>query len=313
MGPESIQKALVVGAGVMGHSIAQVFAQAGLSVNLVDLDKKALDRAMGLIRGNLEVLAAAGRIEADRIPEILGRVHPGTDLAAAAQGMPFALEAVAEVPTVKQEVFAALERHAPEEAILASNTSSLDIFNIVSLSRPQRFLGVHWFAPPHIIPLVEIAPGPETAPELVRQTGEFMRQVGKEPVVMKKFVPGFIVNRIQRLISTAVFEMLANDWATAEEIDRAVKASLGVRLPVVGVAQTMDFAGLDLIYDIQKAAGNVQPLIEELVAKGHFGAKTSRGIYDYQGRSEADILRKRDERYLKVLETLEAINSFEPV
>jgi 3-hydroxybutyryl-CoA dehydrogenase len=217
------------------------------------------------------------------------------------------------VPSLKRELFKALDEFCPPTAILASNTSSLNIFDIVEVSRPERLVVAHWFAPPHIIPLVEVVPGPRSSPDAVAWTAALMERIGKRPVVMRQFVPSFIVNRIQHAIGEAVMEMLSNGWATPEEIDLAVKSTLGIRLPVVGVVQSMDFTGLKLVYDIQKARGRVVPLIEEKVKAGHLGASASRGLYDYGGRTEEEILRKRDERYIKMLEQLERILAFEPI
>ncbi len=308
-----IKKVVVVGAGVMGHSMAQVFAAAGVEAGLVDVDATALDRALGLVASNLKTLARFGRVAEADIPAIIGRIQPTTDLAAAAEGADFALEAVVEVPEVKYEVFRRLEQDCGPGVVLASNTSSLDVFRDYEAADPSRLVYAHWFAPPHIVPLVEIAPGPATAPGVAEFVAALMTRLGKRPVVMKQFVPSFIVNRIQGAIHDAVLEMLARGWASAEEIDLAVKSSLGVRLPVVGVAQTLDFTGLDLIYDILKARGKTHPLIEAKVERRELGAKTSRGIYDYGGRSEAEILAERDARYLRVLALLEEIDVFRPV
>jgi 3-hydroxyacyl-CoA dehydrogenase len=140
-----------------------------------------------------------------------------------------------------------------------------------------------------------------------------MVKVGKQPVVLKQFVPSFIVNRIQNYMSMAVFEILANNWATPEEIDLAVKCSLGVRLPVVGVVQLMDFTGLDLVNDISKNHGFTIPMIEELVRSGHLGAKTSKGFYDYQGRSEEAITAERDSRLIKVDDMLRGLKTRESI
>lgn len=304
---------MVVGAGVMGHSMAHVFAQAGIEVNLVDLNETVLDHAMDLIKANLETLAEFQKISGDDIPEILSRIHPYTDLAGGAEGVDFAIEAVAEVPDVKREVFSQLDQFCPGNTVIASNTSSLDIFSIAQISRPERLVVAHWFAPPHIIPLVEVVPGPKTSQEVVELTANVMKRLGKKTVIMKEFVPAFIVNRIQHSISRAVWEMLEKGWATPEEIDLAIKLSLGIRLPIVGVVQTTDFTGLDLIYDIMKSEGSISPLVEEKVKQGHLGVKTSKGVYDYGEQSEAEILRKRDRRYLKLLDYLEGIKAFEPI
>jgi len=304
---------VVVGAGVMGHSMAHVFAQAGIEVNLVDLDETVLEHAMDLMKANLETLAEFQKISGDDIPEILSRIHPYTDLAGGAEGVDFAVEAVAEVPDVKREVFSQLDQFCAGNTVIASNTSSLDIFSIAQISRPERLVVAHWFAPPHIIPLVEVVPGPKTSQEVVELTANVMKRLGKKTVIMKEFVPAFIVNRIQHSISRAVWEMLEKGWATPEEIDLAIKLSLGIRLPIVGVVQTTDFTGLDLIYDIMKSEGSISPLVEEKVKQGHLGVKTSKGVYDYGEQSEAEILRKRDRRYLKLLDYLEGIKAFEPI
>ena len=313
MNHNDVKRTVVVGAGVMGHSIAHVFAQAGIEVNLVDLNETVLEHAMDLMKANLETLAEFNKVSGDDIPEILARIHPTTDLAGGAKGVDFAVEAVAEVPDVKREVFSQLDQFCPGNTVIASNTSSLDVFEIEQIKKPERLVVAHWFAPPHIIPLVEVVPGPKTAKEVVEFTANLMKRLGKKPVIMKEFVPAFIVNRIQHSISQAVWEMLEKGWATPEEIDLAIKLSLGIRLPIVGVVQTTDFTGLNLIYDIMKAEGRVNPLVEEKVKQGHLGVKTSKGVYDYGERNEAEILKKRDQKYLKLLDYLEGIKAFEPV
>lgn len=313
MDPQQLEHALVVGAGVMGHAVAQVFAQAGIDVDLVDVDEKALTRAMSLIPSNLATLAEFGWVPDAEIPDILARIRPSMDLAVAAKDAGFVTEAVDEVPDIKQEVFAQLDEFCSPDTILASNTSSLDIFKIARIKRPERLITAHWFAPPHIIPLVEVTGGPNTASSVVTATAELMRRLGKRPLVMNQFIPAFIVNRIQNGIARAVWEMLEQGWATPEQIDLAVKTSLGIRLPIVGVVQTVDFTGLDVVADIMRARGSVTPMIEEKVTQGHLGAKTSKGLYDYGGRSEEEILQKRDRQYLKMLEHLEGIQAFDPI
>ncbi len=313
MNSNSVGTVLVVGAGVMGHSIAQVFAQAGIGVNLVDLEETRLLRALSLIRTNLDVLAEFGRLPSNEIPKVLGRIRLSTDLAASAKDAEFALEAVSEVPEIKNKVFSQLDEFCPQDTVLASNTSSLNIFKIACVKRPERLIVAHWFAPPHIIPLVEVVPGPDTRPEVVVFTAELMKRLGKKPLLLKKYIPSFIVNRIQNSIAKVVWEMLEKDWETPEQIDFAVKTSLGIRLPIVGVVQSADFTGLDLVADIMRAYGEVNPVVAEKVKQGQLGAKTSQGIYDYGSRSEEEILMKRDRQYLKMLEHLERIQAFDPV
>jgi len=312
MNHEDVKRAVIVGAGTMGHSIAQVFAQAGIEVSLVDLQEDILERANRLIKGNLSTLANHGKVSHEEIPAILNRIHLTTDLASAAEKADFALEAVVEVPEIKREVFQQLNDSCPEGAVLASNTSSLNIFDIVKVSQPSRLVVAHWFSPPHIIPLVEVVPGPETSAKVLSFTADLMKRIGKHPITLKQFVPSFIVNRIQGAILSSVQRMIENGWATPAEIDLAVKLSLGIRIPVVGVVQTFDFTGLDCLRDQLRANTQVPSFLEEKVKQGHLGIKTSKGLYDYQGRSEEEILQKRDELYLKMLEHLESINAFEP-
>lgn len=308
-----VKAAAVVGAGTMGHSIAQVFAQAGIGVSLVDVDAGVLASAGDRIRSNLETLAGSGSVARGSIEDIVSLITMTTDLEEAASRADFITEAVPEVPEIKKDVFARLEKACSQGTVIASNTSGLDIYETVEAERPERLVIAHWFAPPHIIPLVEVVPGPLTSRETVAFTASLMRRLGKEPVVLKGFTRAFIVNKIQNMISLAVFELLGSGLATPEDIDRAVKYSLGIRLPVVGVVQTMDFTGLDLVADVGRSYGMNIPFIAEKVGRGELGAKTSRGIYDYGGRSEAEILEKRDGRYLSMLAHLGSMGAFEPV
>jgi 3-hydroxybutyryl-CoA dehydrogenase len=315
MDAKEVRKVAVIGAGIMGHGIAQVFAQSGIEAGLVDLKEDILERASRLIRMNLRTLAAEGIVDERDLPAITKRIHMTTDLDEAVRDADFVLEAVAEIPDVKKAIFLKLDQICREDAILASNTSSLDIFAIAGdVTRRDRLIVAHWFAPPQIIPLVEIAPGPETSSQTLAFTSDLMERIGKRPVVMKAFAPSFIVNRIQQYIGLAAIEIVSKGWATPEDIDLAVKTSLGIRLPIVGVMQTLDFTGLDLVAHVLKSTlGQVPPFIADRVEKGEFGAKTSKGIYDYGGRTEEEILEKRDKMYLSMLEQLQKMKAFDPV
>ena len=315
MNIDEIKKVLVIGAGTMGHSIAQVYAQKGIEVNLVDLNQKKLKHAITLIKSNLNTLAKFGRVPHDEISVIIKRIHLFTEIANAAKETNLAMEAVNEKVDIKKKVFSQLDKYCSEDAIIASNTSGLDIFSIADVKQPERLIIHHWCAPPHIIPLVEIVPGPNTSQEIIKFSTKLLESLGKKPVVLKNFFHNFIVNRIQSVIYVQVYEMLKKGWATAEQIDLAVKANLGLRIPILGVVQTQDFTGLDLVLDKQKEfrINRNYPQVEELVKKGHFGVKSGKGFYDYGGRSEAEILKKRDEYCLQILETLEKLNTFKPI
>lgn len=313
MQPMDVKKVLVVGAGVMGHSISLALSLAGREVALVDVDREKLSHALHLIERAFEVLCEAGKADPAEKKTVVGRVATYTDLEEASRGCHLVIEAVPEVPEAKKEVFARLGELCPPDAILASNTSGLDIFEFVDVENPSRLLITHWFNPPHIIPLVEVVPGPETSPEAVSFTMNFLESIGKVPVALKGFTRAFIVNKIQNMMGLAVFELLGSGLVDPEEIDRAVKYSIGIRMPVIGVVQSLDFTGLDLVADIARSYGLNVPFIEELVGRGRLGVKTAAGIYDYGDREEAEILAKRDRLFLQLMDRMEEMGTFGPV
>ena len=312
--PEVVRSVAVIGAGVMGHAIAQVFAQAGLAVHLVDMDEEVLRIAPERIAYNLETMALAGRIREEDIPAVLGRVTTTTDLAAAAREAEFAIEAVSENPATKQAVFSALEGSAGEDVVLASNTSGLMLYDVMEFERPERVVCAHWFAPPHIVPLVELAGGSSTDAASLEWAAALLERVGKRPLVMDRFAEAFIANRIMMAMADAAEELMEEGAADLYAIDQAIKTSVGVRLGVVGIFQSLDFNGLDLIAEGRLSMGlDVPAYLAEPVGRGHYGPKTGAGFYDYGGRNEADVLRKRDLAYLSVLSALEAGGGFDPV
>jgi 3-hydroxybutyryl-CoA dehydrogenase len=309
-----IEKALVVGSGVMGSTIAQVYATGGAKVAVFDVEEKALNRALTLIKAGLETFVGLGKLTSEQAEAALNRISFHQDLASAAHGAQLAMEVVPEVPAIKQKVLGQLAEVCAADVVIASNTSALNIFEIVAdIKNPERLVIAHFFAPAHIVPLVEVVPGPKTSAETLERTAEFLTRVGKSPVVMKKYGPGFIVNRIQKAIGETCLDMIEEGLADPAEIDNAVKLSLGVRLPIVGVVQTFDFQGLDMLLATQRNYGKVYAFIEKLVEQGRLGAKSAAGIYDYQGRNELEILRKRDELYLKMNDFLKEIHAFDPV
>ncbi|MFX0010968.1 MAG: 3-hydroxyacyl-CoA dehydrogenase family protein [Candidatus Hermodarchaeota archaeon] len=304
----------IIGAGTMGHGIAQVYAQAGFKVILVDTNLEILKHAMKLIESNLQVLAEFNKVGVNEIPSILSRIYTTTDFERAVEGKKFVLEAVSEIPEIKKHIFNQLAEICPNDAVLASNTSTLDIFKLLKdIKNQKRLITHHWFAPPHIIPLVEVAPSKKTSKEVINFSIELLQKIGKKPILINKFIPTYIVNKIQNAISGAMYELLTMKIATAEEIDFAIKSTLGIRLPIVGIVQSQDFTGLDLIYDIQKSMGGILPLIKEKVENNHLGAKTGKGFYEYNGKTEEEILKIRDRLYLQQLEFLEKTTNFKPI
>jgi len=309
-----IQNVAIVGAGTMGHSLAQVFAQGGYDVWLTDVKEEILSKAKSLIGANLQTLVELKLLLEKDAAKALTRLHTTTRIEEAGRNADFVIEAIIEDTSAKKEMFKTLDRVCPAHAILASNTSYLDIFKFVETGRPEKVLITHWFAPPHIVPLVEIVRGPQTSAEVVEAVKALMIKVGKKPIVISKFLPGFIANRLQSALNREVLFLLDNGYATAEDIDWATKASFGLRMPIVGLVKRFDFTGLDLT---QKILRNRQyeppqgmdhsPSIDRLVAQGRLGAKTGAGFYNYGGRSPEEIMKERDLKLIKLRELLKEL------
>ena len=298
----------IIGAGTMGHSLAQVFAQGGYQVFLNDLSEEALSKALTLMSSNLDTLSRAGLFDpAEKSNVLEQRITCTTDLARAVAQSELVIEAIVEDPEAKKQLFSELDRLAPPEAILSSNTSYLDIFKFVETGRPEKVIITHWFTPPHIVPLVEIVQGPQTGSETVAIVERILNDLGKQTIVLKKFLPGFIANRLQAALSQEVYRLIDEGYATPEDIDVATKASFGLRMPILGLVKRADFAGLDLIQrNLRNKAYTAPPVrdksetIDALVSQGNFGVKTCKGFYDYGDASVEEILRERDEKLLKL-------------
>jgi 3-hydroxybutyryl-CoA dehydrogenase len=310
---EQINKITVIGAGTMGHGIAQCFAQAGYDVSMMDSVQAGLDRAFVLIDASLGVMVDAGTVDQADIPAIKARIRPTTSLAEAVRDADIVFECVAENKEVKKAVFAEIDVCAPPHALLASNTTFLNIFDFVESTYPGRVLIAHWYAPPQIIPLVDVAGGPKTDQASVRCMADVLKSIGKKPVVFNKFISGYVVSRLQFALQREVHYLLDNNFLSPEELDEAAKWGLALRMMAVGVVQRFDFGGLDL------SAKNIEnpppqtPIeykptkIFELVKQGFLGVKAGRGFYDYRGRPEADVCAERDAKLLKILESVTKI------
>lgn len=309
-----IEKVFVVGAGTMGHGMAQAFAQGGYRVSLFSRSQKTLDRASVLIKTSLDTLAEGELLDRSQIPAILSRITLTRSLEQGARDADIALETVAEDAGAKREIFAQLDRYCPPRALLASNTTFLNIFDIVETSRPDKVLLCHWYAPPQIIPLVDVVKGPQTDGASVELLVRILRELGKRPVVFNKYLSGYAVSRIQIALNREMHFLLDNDYLSPQELDEAAKWGLALRMMVVGIVQRVDFGGLDLsVRYLEKPAIQPTPLdykprkLFELVRQGHVGVKSGGGFYDYKGRTEAEVCKERDIKLIRMLKALKMI------
>ena len=279
----AIEKVQVVGAGQMGSGIAQVAAQAGLAVHLADVDQEMVEHGLETIKENLSSSVNKERISQEEMDEALVRIESGTEYASDAD---LAIEAVPETIDVKTEVFQALDEQLKNEAILASNTSSLAIAELAAqTNRPEKFIGMHFFNPVPVMKLVEIIRGLETSDETYEAVRELGERMGKEPVEIRDF-PGFAVNRILvPMINEAAFCVMEG-VAGPEEMDKAMKQGVGHPM---GPLELADMIGLDTILHIMEVLnegfGDPKyrpcPLLKRYVAAGHLGRKSGRGFYEY--------------------------------
>jgi 3-hydroxyacyl-CoA dehydrogenase len=313
-----IKKILVVGAGTMGHGIAQSFAQEGFNVALYSRTAETLERARSLIDYSLQAFVKEKMVAKKDIPAILKRINFTQSLEKAAADSDIAFETVVENREAKIDIFDRLDKLCPPKTLLASNTTALNVFDFVKTSRPDKVLIGHWYAPPQLIPLVDVVKGPDTSEESVYLLAALLKKIGKAPLVLKKFISGYLISRLQIATLREIFYLLDNDIVTPEQLDTAAKTGLALRMMVVGLVQRMDFGGLDITVKnldnpyVQKqlTPPDYKPVkIYELVREGHLGVKTGKGFYDYSGRTEAEVCYERDIKLIKMLRAYKELES----
>ena len=302
-----VKNITVLGSGVMGHGIAQVSATAGYNVVLRDIKQEFLDKAMEKIKWSLDKLVSKEKTSKDEGDSIFARITPIVDLNEAVKNAELVIEVVPEIMDLKKSVYAELDKAAGPEVIFASNTSTLPITEIANTtSRPEKFIGIHFFNPPQLMKLVEVIPGEKTGQEITELTQEFVKSVNKQAVLCRKDVPGFIINRLFiPMVHEACFAQDRTN-ATLEEIDSAVKFKLGFPM---GIFELADFTGMDVIHKAttemhlrDKKVINPHPTVEKMFDEKKLGQKSGEGYYKYS-----------DDKYERVTLSEELAQKFNPI
>jgi 3-hydroxybutyryl-CoA dehydrogenase len=302
----------VIGAGTMGHGIAQLFASAGLAVSLTDQSPGVLDGALDCIETSLQTFLEHNLIPQDQIAATLQRISKVSDLAEAVGPADFIVEAVSESIETKHAVLSATELHCRQDTIITSTTSSFCAGDLApALNRPERFLVTHYWNPPTIIPIVEVVRGEATLAQVVESTMSLLRDVGKLPVLINKDVPGFVGNRLQHALRREAIAIVAEGIASPQDVDLIAKRSFGLRLPVVGPLETADMGGLDLTLAIQayllpelNRSTQPLPLVREMADRGDLGVKTGKGFYEWPADRARQTIKSRDVALIEMIKWL---------
>ena len=281
-----IKNITVLGSGIMGHGIAQVSAMAGYNVVLRDIEQQFLDKAMEKIKWSLDKLVSKEKISENERDEIFSRIKPIVDLKDAVHDCDLVIEAVPEIMELKKKVYAELDKVASDQVVFASNTSTLPITEIANtISRPKKFIGIHFFNPPQLMKLVEVIPGQKTSDDVTNLTINFVKSVNKIPVTCRKDVPGFIVNRLFIPLVHEACYVMERQKIQQMEIDSAVKFRLGFPM---GIFELADFTGLDVIHKAtvemhmrDKKVILPHTSIEQLFNEKKLGQKSGEGFYKY--------------------------------
>jgi len=296
----------------MGAGIAGEFARAGCAVRLMDVKDKFIERGMELVDAAQEALVGARLLTAHKAKAARKRITATTSLGAACDGVQLLVEAVSEDLAVKKKMFRQFDALCPGRAVLASNTSGLSITKIASATkRPKLLAGMHFWNPPHLIPLVEVTKGKGTSDATARLLMKVARRIGKRPILVKHDVPGFVGNRLQFAVMREALHILSEGIASAEDIDTAMTAGPGLRYGLLGPLRTADLGGLDVFKAISdylfaelSDAKKPPKLMADLVKRRKLGAKAGEGFYKYSRRDLKQIVNQRDHVLLGFLKVL---------
>ena len=307
---KDVKRIVIAGAGTMGSSMGETFAKYGYDVTLYDIFPSALEKAGNLIRLNQETEVAEHVVTPEESAALLERIRYSEDKACF-EGADLVVEAILEKLDVKHAFWAEISALVPEDAILASNTSGLSSTAIAEVvKRPERFGGMHWINPPHLIPLIEVIQGKKTDDETAAAIRDMALAVEKKPVIVQD-APGFALNRIQLAVLRECLHIVEQGIATPEAVDDVMKYGLGMRYACLGPFEVCDLGGLDIFYNIasylfEDLADEKAPfgMLADRFEKGQYGVKTAAGFYDYAGGKDAEKIKYRDRMFTKISKCL---------
>lgn len=311
MQTEQIQKVVMAGAGTMGTSMAQIFAAHGYDTVLYNHREATLQKARRMVELNQEALVLSGELSQAESDAVKARIQLTSD-ESCFQDCDVVVESIVENMEAKHQLWQKISDLAREDAILTTNTSGLSITEIAkAVQRPERFCGMHWFNPPHLVPLVEVIKGEKTEDQTARVVAELAERIGKKAVTVKKDAKGFIGNRLQTAILREALHIVQSGIADAEDVDKAVKYGIGFRYACLGPLETADFGGLDIFYHVAEylvpdlySSQEVPALLREKFERGELGVKTGKGFYDYSGDKGEQAIRERDEKFILLYHAL---------
>lgn len=302
-----VKKVAVLGAGTMGPGIAQIFAMGGKEVTVWTRREETREKARETLLKSIETFVEEGLLDADKKEVVFNRVSFSPTIESAVEDADFIMETIVENKDAKTQLYSQLDQCAGRDCIIASNTSGLNIFELVPEGRLNQMVIAHWYAPPQLIPLVEIVKSEQAPEKYAEITVELLKNCGKTPVLMKKFIRGYIANRMQMCLNQELFYLLDNGYCTPEDIDTAVKASFIPRAVVLGLCKRADFGGLDMTANNYKNKSYSMPpevdmpkTLNEHIEKGEYGLKSGRGFYDYTGVDKQELLAKRDKQLFEI-------------
>jgi len=308
-----MNKIIILGAGTMGRGIAVTCACTDSEIFLFDSNPDVLSQASRMIEASSQALLQSN--PEFKQHKLNNRIHIVSDYRPHLKDTDIIFEVVVEKPEVKKEVFANLSEEIEQHTVIGSNTSSLDIFSLAPDSIQEQLVITHFFNPPYIVPLVELVHGPKTSDQSITIFKDILEKAGMTCVELKKYIPGFLINRLQWAIQREAMSLIDKGITTPEGIDEAVKLTFGVRLPVLGLMARVDYAGLDIVASVQSnPLAKIEPnnelpqCLANKLQKNEYGVKSGKGFYDYSGKNHQELVEEIDSKLIAMRHALKKMN-----